>query len=191
MDIRGWNERYKERERTEDFEAAPTPLVLETARGLRPGRALDLACGTGRDTLWLAQQRWSTVAVDGSEAAITALRGKATQRSLTVDAHVADLTKGEFSLGEAQWDLILVCYYLQRDLFEPLKKAVVPGGRILVIVHTTQGGEGPTATRLRPGELAGYFASWPILHHYEGASRDPAHQRPVSEIVVQRPSDRA
>jgi tellurite methyltransferase len=187
MDIAGWNERYRTRERTEDFVAAPTPLVIETAQGLPPGRSLDLACGTGRDTLWLAQHGWSVVAVDGSEAAITALRSKAEGRGLTVDARVADLTQAEFPLGESRWNLILMCYYLQRDLFDSVKGAVAPGGIVLTVVHITHPGEAPTATRLRPGELAGYFEGWPILHQYEGPSRDPAHKRPVAEIVARRP----
>jgi tellurite methyltransferase len=185
--IADWNERYRAREQATDFEAAPTPLVIETAERLPSGRAIDLACGTGRDTLWLATRGWTTTAIDGSEAAISALRLKADQLGVKVDAQVADLTKPDFTLDERHWDLALMCYYLQRDLFGTVKNAVRPGGIVISIVHTTQSGEEPTQSRLRPGELTSYFDGWQILHHYEGASRDPAHRRPVAEVVARRP----
>jgi hypothetical protein len=50
MEIRGWDKRYRSGERAaEDLEAAPTPLLVETAKQLAPGKALDLACGAGRN----------------------------------------------------------------------------------------------------------------------------------------------
>ena len=190
MNVKEWNERYRAREReAADFHAAPTPLVMEFAQHLRPGKALDLACGTGRDTLWLAARRWSTAAVDGSEIAIAALRSKAYALGLQVETRVADLTKQEFSLGEANWDLILMCYYFQRDLFPAVKKAVVPGGSVMAVVHIPRAGEQSTDTRAQPGELASFFEGWSIVRYYEGESRDPAHHRPVAEIVAHCPGE--
>src|SRR5438094_2470314 len=86
MDIREWDERY----RSEDEpEPAPTPLLVKTAERLQPGRALDLACGTGRNALWLAEHDWNVTAVDGAPSAIGTLRQRAFQRGLDVDAYVA------------------------------------------------------------------------------------------------------
>ena len=190
MDIRGWDERYRSGERTEeDLDAPPTPLVIETASGLRPGRALDLASGTGRNALWLARRGWEVTAVDGAPAGIDILRARARRLGLTVNAEAADLQTSEFPIEPKSWDLIAICYYLQRDLFEPAKAGVKPSGTLLAIVHTTEAGEEPTASRLRRGELKRYFGDWEILHHYEGASRDPAHRRPVAEIVARRPPE--
>lgn len=70
MEIRAWEKRYRSKERpAEHFEAAPAPLLIETAEKLRPGRALDLACGTGRNALWLAELGWRVTAVDGASSA--------------------------------------------------------------------------------------------------------------------------
>ena len=80
-----------------------------------------------------------------------------------------------------------MCYYLQRDLFEPAKQGIIPGGILLSIVHITEPGEEPTAHRLKPGELQTYFQGWQILHYFEGKPIDPAHKRSVAEIVAQRP----
>ena len=187
MDIAGWNQRYLARNRCEeDFDAPPTALLVETARKLRPGRALDLACGTGRNALWLASHGWITNAIDGAPAAIEALRRRAEELGVSVTAQVADLQNSEYSIGSECWDLIAICYYLQRNLFEPTKRGIAPGGVLVAIVHITDKGEEPTETRLRPGELQNFFEGWRILHSYEGTPNDPAHRRAVAEIVAQR-----
>jgi tellurite methyltransferase len=187
MEIRAWEERYRSKERpAEDFEAAPAPLLIETAEKLGPGRALDLACGTGRNALWLAEQGWRVTAVDGAASAIHVLLDRASDRQLEIDTRVADLEKHGFEIAPAVWDLIAICYYLQRDLFAPAKQGVVPGGILLAIVHTTAPGEEPTSHRLRPGELKNYFRGWQILHYYEGNPFDVTHKRPVAEIAARK-----
>ena len=185
MDIRAWDERY----RSEDESASePMPLLRDTAAQLPPGRALDLACGSGRNALWLAEQGWSVTAVDGAPAAIEILRARASRRAVNVDARVADLEKHEYSIERSAWDLIAIGYYLQRDLFEPAKSGVAPGGLLLAIVHITEPAEEPTYKRMIPGELKRYFEDWKILHYYEGKPKDPEHRRPVAEIVARRPT---
>lgn len=190
MEIRGWDERYRSGERAaEDLNAAPAPLLVEAAMKFAPGKALDLACATGRNALWLAQQGWSVTAVDGSQAAIETLRSRASERGVTLNTRVADLEKHEYRIQPSSWDLVAICYYLQRDLFQPAKQGVVPGGILISIVHITETGEEPTAHRLRPGELESYFQGWEILHRREGKPNDAAHQRSVAEIVARRPAD--
>jgi tellurite methyltransferase len=180
MDIAGWDQRY----RTGQFpDAGPTPLLVETASRLKPGRALDLACGAGRNAAWLAARGWRVTAVDGSQAAIEILR----RRAPGVDARVADLEKHEYVIEPGAWDLIAVCYYLQRDLFEPIQRGLAPGGVAVVIVHLTEPGHEDSRFSVQPGELARYFQDLRILHSYEGPPRDPEHRRAVAEIVAQAP----
>jgi len=154
----------------------PSPLLVETAQKLKPGRALDLACGKGRNAIWLAEHGWKVTAVDRSPITIPA-----------VETHVADLEKHEFPIAEASWDLIAVCYYLQRDLFEHIKHGVKRGGIALAIVHIFEPGHEQSRFSLHPGELARYFEGWEILHSYEGKPRDPDHKRAVAEIVARSP----
>jgi SAM-dependent methyltransferase len=188
MDLAGWERRYLSGERaTEDLDAPPTKLLIDTARHIRPGKALDLACGTGRNALWLAEHGWQVTAIDGAHSAIEILRCRASRRALAVDARVADLEKSDCEIAPASWDLIAICYYLQRNLFEPAKQGVTPGGILIAIVHTTERNEEPTATRMKPGELAEFFSGWEILHQYEGTPDDIAHRRAVAEIVARRP----
>jgi len=183
MDIQEWDERY--RDSASNAQSAPTPLVVRTTASLRPGRALDLACGAGRNALWLASHGWQVAAVDGSSTAIEILK----RQNPSIDARVADLEAGEFEIGESAWDLILVCYYLQHDLFEPVKRGVKPGGLALVIVHLIEPGHESSRFSVQPGELRGRFEGWEILHSHEGKPDDPEHRRAVAEIVARRPPD--
>jgi len=152
----------------------PTPLLVETAAKLKPGRALDLACGSGRNAMWLAEHGWQVTAVDRSPVAIPG-----------VDTHVADLEKHEFTIEEESWDLIVVGYYLQRDLFEPIKRGLKPGGVALVIVLLMESGHERSLFRAQPGELSKYFEGWEISHYHEGKSSD--HHRAVAELVATKP----
>src|SRR5574340_876042 len=120
MDISLWDERYRTgAHAASDFTTKPSPLLVSTASQLPPGNALDLASGAGRNALWLAEHGWRVTAVDGSAPAIEILRERAAARHLSIDVRIANLEKHEFSIAPSAWDLMAICYYLQRDLFEP------------------------------------------------------------------------
>jgi len=187
MEISAWDERYRSgAHAASDFNIEPSPLLVATVSKVPPGNALDLAAGAGRNALWLAERGWNVTAVEGSCAAIEALRNRADGRHLAIDTRVADLERHEYAIAPSAWDLIAMCYYLQRDLFEPAKAGVVPGGLLISIVHITEPGEEPTGHRLRPGELRIYFDGWEILHCAEGKPNDPVHKRACAEIVARR-----
>lgn len=184
MDIAGWENLYRTGER--GLEEHPTALLVETVAKLRPGKSADLACGTGRNSFYLAERGWQVVAIDGSDTAIAELRRRAAERKLDIDAQAADLN--EFVLPANQFDLIVIAFYLQRDLFPAAKAAVRPGGVVIAIAHIPESTEDSSPKRAQPGELRAIFSDWQILHDYEGPSRDPAHRRPVAEIAARRPA---
>lgn len=179
MDLAAWEQRYRAQE--EISEPSPNPLLVETASSLPPGRALDLACGTGRNSVWLAQHGWSVTAVDGSPTAIEILRQRAA--GLPIETQIADLENSNFTIAPASYDLIAICYYLERSLFEPAKQSLAPGGIVIAIALLAEPGK-DNSFRVQPGELARYFDGWEILHHREG--RD-AWQHNVAEIVARKP----
>jgi SAM-dependent methyltransferase len=187
MDIAGWEEKYRSSDRGPAD--APTQLIVEVAEKLAPGVAFDLACGAGRNALYLAEQGWQVTAVDGSHTAVELVKQRFAVRGLPVNAMAADLTASDFVMAPATCDLILIAYYLQRNLFAKVKAAMRPGGVIVAIAHTPEPGEELTEKRAAPGELKTFFSDWDVLWEYEGPSRDPAHRRPVAEIVARRPSN--
>ncbi len=188
MEIRQWDERYRSGDRArEDLEPSPNPLLAATAAKLAAGKALDLACGTGRNAIWLAERGWQVTAVDGSQAAIELLGKRADVHGVSLQTRVADLGKSEFQIEPNWWDLIAMCFYVQTSLFKPMKHGVKPGGVVLVIVHIAARGEEPTEHQLHPEELRKYFLGWEILHYFEGPPNDPAHKRLSAEIVARCP----
>ena len=179
-----WDQRYRAREQV--FET-PAPLVVEYTTALVAGSALDLACGPGRNALYLAERGWLVFAVDGSHVAIDLLLARARERKLTIDADVADLEAGEVGMPVESFDLILACYYLQRSLIPGMKSALRPGGLLIMIVHLAEADQPQgTSTRAYPGELRAFFEGWRILHYREGEPGEPGHRHAVAELVAQK-----
>jgi SAM-dependent methyltransferase len=131
-----WDRRYAEKELV--WSAGPNRFLAAEAADLEPGRALDLACGEGRNALWLAEQGWQVTAVDFSQVAVEKGRRIAAERGLDVDFVVADLL--EHDPGEQAFDLVIV-FYLQLphdELDRVLRRAaraVAPGGTFLLVGH--------------------------------------------------------
>ena len=73
-----WNERYS---RGEHIISEPMPLLVSTISGLKPGRALDVACGVGRHAIFLAERGWQVTAVDASSVGIELARAAARERA--------------------------------------------------------------------------------------------------------------
>lgn len=185
MDIAGWEQMYRSGER--GSEDAPTVLLVETIERLPAGTAVDLACGAGRNAIYMAERGWAVTAIDGSVKAIELVQQRAAAHGVRVHTCVSDLTMPDFAMPPDTFDLVLIAYYLQRDLFAKAKAAVRPGGVLIAIVHTPEPGKEWSEKRAAPGELRAFFEGWDILWEYEGPSRDPAHKRPVAEVVAQRP----
>jgi tellurite methyltransferase len=183
-----WDARYS---RGEHIISEPLPLLVRVAEELRPGRALDLACGPGRHTLFLAERGWQVLAVDASRVAIELLEKNARERDLRVMARVADLERGEFLIEPEAYDLVGVFYYLQRDLFPQIRAGVRAGGVAVAAIHMID--ESPEAHPmnedylLQPGELRAEFRGWEIMHDYEGPSTEGGHRRRTAEIVARKP----
>ena len=170
---RDW-EAYYQQEVNAD--ALPAPLLVEVAEMLPPGRALDVACGAGRNAIYLAQLGWSVTAVDGAASAIRRLRERAGR--LAIDARVADLERHEFAIEPHGYDLICDFYYLQRDLFPAMREGVRPGGVFVASIHL--GG----SFAMRPGELRREFTGWKVLFYSEGAQGETASRS--ARIIARR-----
>jgi SAM-dependent methyltransferase len=143
-----WDRRYAEKELV--WSAGPNRFLAAEAADLTPGRALDLACGEGRNALWLAERGWQVTAVDFSRVAVEKGRRIAAERGVDVEFVVADLL--EYEPAAAAYDLTIV-FYLQLaadELSTVLARAaaaLAPGGTFLLVGHDlrnlTEGHGGP------------------------------------------------
>ena len=137
-----WNARYRNREQLDN---EPARLLVEHATPLPPARALDLACGAGRNAVWLAQRGWEVVALDGAEEAIKLVPDG-------IDARVFDLeTDAPLPFSDDSFDLVLILFYLHRPLFAEARRVLRSGGMIIVSA-LTRGRFG-----VAPGELRTFF----------------------------------
>ena len=182
-----WDERYRQGEHTND---QPHPLITRFASKLAPGRALDLASGPGRHAIWLAERGWQVTAVEYSRTAIEILRQRCRDQGLAVNSVIADLELHEFGIPPESYDLIIVCNYLQRDLFASLKAGTRIGGTAIAVVALVDRDPNVRpmnpAYLLSPGELQAQFQDWEIIHSFEGKSAADPHPRAMAEIVARR-----
>lgn len=184
--MESWDERYAAGKYSS---AEPHKLLVELAEWLAPGKVLDLACGAGRQAIFLAGKGWQVTAVDNSLVGIGIARKRAEKRNLAIDFRAADLETGEFVIEENAYDLICDFYYLQPDLFPAMKAGVKIGGLIVAAIHIYGEGEEPGRFALKEGELRGFFGDFDILHYHETALTDEdagEHHRRTAEIIARR-----
>jgi ubiquinone/menaquinone biosynthesis C-methylase UbiE len=153
-----------------------------------PGRALDLAGGAGRHAVWLAQHAWKVKLIDVSDVAVHLADQRArelTSGSMTTE--VRDVSAWP-DLGNNQFDLILVFYFLDRQLFPALIRALKPSGFLIYRTYTLEHRQfkhGPSDPKylLAPDELRNAFAGFEILHYAETVT-----DKATAELVARKHS---
>lgn len=164
--------------------ALPAPSAwLQRFAPQPPGTALDVACGSGRNLTWLAKAGWQVTGVDRDTAATAPLRRLAS----IVDA---DIEHGPWPLPGQQFDLVVVCNYLWRPLFDSVRAAVKPGGWL--IWETFADGQQTLGRPSRPdfllqrGELLRVCHGWQIVA-YEDLFEPGVNPRFVQRVAAIRP----
>jgi SAM-dependent methyltransferase len=151
VDSQQWDERYSGTEF--EWTTRPNQFVATELAGLSPGRALDLAAGEGRNTVWLAERGWRVTAVDFSRVGLEKGRKLSAARGVDeaqVDWIVADLRDYEPERGT--YDLALIAYLqvspqVRAAVLARAAAALAPGGTVFVVGHDltnlTEGVGGP------------------------------------------------
>jgi SAM-dependent methyltransferase len=136
MGPREWNRRYAGRELL--WTAQPNRFLVAEVADLAPGRALDLACGEGRNAVWLAEQGWRVTGVDFSEVALAKAGELAAARGVDASWVRADLL--DYRPDRRACDLVVVLYLQvraaeRRQIVRAAAGAVAVGGTLLVVGH--------------------------------------------------------
>jgi len=185
-----WDERHAAHDPIESHE--PDPSLAAIAGGLRPGRALDLAAGDGRNAIWLAAHGWDVTAVDFSAVALERARGAAEAAGVEVQWVNADLL--EWRPEPRSFDLVAIMFlhlpaHERRAVYADAADAVAPGGRLLVVGHDlsnlTEGAGGPQdpAVLFTPDGIAGDVGDLAI-ERTEVVRRDVGEGRVALDAVV-------
>jgi tellurite methyltransferase len=171
---------------------APSEWLVKNHHLLPPAaRALDVACGRGRNALWLAAHGFETTAIDRDPAAIDALAARARAERLPLTALAMDLEAAGVTVGLEVYDVVVVVHYLHRPLFPALLAALRPGGVLVyetfTVAQASRGRPTNPAFLLEPGELARLVAPLEILAAREGDYEG----RMVSSVVARAAQDSA
>lgn len=170
--------------------AEPTPFLREVLPLVgKPGAALELAMGEGRNAVYLAQQGWRVTGIDVASAGLAKAeqlareKGVKTWRNGLSPAHTphapgikliqANLINDPVPLGP--WNLIVVMYFLLRPLLPAIAAALPPGAYLAYETYTVRHPEfgnwgGNREFLLEEGELRAAFADLDILIYREYAA---------------------
>jgi tellurite methyltransferase len=184
-----WDERYAGQAHLSN---APDPFLLQAyAEHIAPAfpspvglRALDFAGGAGRHAIHLATLGWSVDLLDISAVGLTRAREAAARSGVTLHPIQADLAS--HPLPVAAYDLILVFYFLRRDLFPSLVAALRPGGYLVYRTFTTAQKDFIAGPRdpdflLLPNELLSAFPALRVLHY-----RETAADHATAELIAKK-----
>lgn len=161
MDSRGWDRRYAGSELV--WTAEPNRFLTAEVADLPPGRALDVACGEGRNAVWLAQRGWQVTACDFSQVGLDKAERLAQERGVSVQWLLADVTA--YVPAPGAFDLVAILYlHLEATAIAQVlahaAAAVAPGGTLLVVGHDPtnieegHGGPQNPAILMAPDEIA-------------------------------------
>jgi len=182
-----WNQKYRE---NPGAWLEPDPFLArafsEYVQPLFPrgGNALDFAGGAGRHAIWLAKQGWDVTLIDLSETGVEQARQNAGPLASHIRFVIDDLT--QFRTSQMQFDVVMGFFYLEREIFPEIVKAMRPGGVLLYKTYTTDqlklpGGPKDAEHLLAPGELLRLVSGMRTLHYCETIAK-----KATAEIVAKK-----
>ncbi len=178
-----WDRRYSaEPERP----ALPDELLVAHGYLLGKGRALDVACGRGANSLFLAERGYEVDAIDISLVATASLRTEATRRKLKVNCIRADLDN--HTLPQDTYDLIIVFYFFSERLIPQIKLALRPEALLFYATynknHTSVHPTFNPAYLIESTILGDYFSDFGFILH-EPEAGESAN---ISRIICRKPA---
>ncbi len=169
-----WDKRY----RSDIGNQKPSEVLTEYASLATTGKALDLACGNGRNSIYLDKLGFTVDAVDISSVAISNLL----QQAPSINGMCKDLDT--FPIPQNNYELIINVNFLDRRLFDLIEGGLKPGGILLFESFT---GNKTTNHCLGPNEVFHAFSSLHILFYQEKELVDSEKfERGVSLVAIKK-----
>jgi tellurite methyltransferase len=149
----------------------PSALLVRFSRFIpQSGLAVDVACGNGRNTLFLARRGLTAIGIDRSWKALAQAREAAAHSNLKVALVQADLTR--FALPRNSFYVVICFKYRDRNMYPSIRAALRPGGLFIAESYTREHlhyGQKPRdpAHLLERNELLQAFDDWEIIYYHE------------------------
>ena len=158
-------QRWDEKHAQDTMPHAPIKFITQYAHLAKGKQALDIACGNGRHSKYLASIGFKVDALDISSVAIEQLKGEPNIEAI----EAIEVDFDSYALEKNKYDLIVCTYFLERKLFPQMLEALKPEGIILMetfVAHEDNVRKASNPTfRLKVGELEAYFAKSCELRH--------------------------
>lgn len=187
IDRRKWDQRYRE---DSYRKSNPASLLQQWASRAKRGKALDIACGAGRNAIYLAAEGFAVDAIDISAQGLQLASEAAAAQSLSIHWIEHDLDNDTSFTDD--YELIVVLWYVNLPLIERLADRLAPGGVLISEQHlvSEQDVIGPRtdAFRVAPGALREAAAKLEILHYREAV--EPIEEGGLiasAQLVATRP----
>ena len=169
---RSWDSAYLE---APDFNTEPNAFLVEVARGLTPGTALDVGMGQGRNAIHLARQGWTVTGFDVSQVGVQKSLEAARAAGVTITAMQQRAV--EFDWGTDRWDLIVLAYFPGlRASLPRILQSLRPGGHVIVEAYQADAaldkppGPGPGVT-FAENELLTLFGTLRAIRYEDVSAR--------------------
>lgn len=168
-------------------ETEASPFLEDSISLLPKGRVLDIAMGSGRNTIYLAKMGFDAAGVDISEKAVETALERAKSAGVNIDARVADIEAGDYIIPKGTYDVIICFNYLHRPLVKQIRGGLKKGGIVVYQTYTVDqlqfGKPSNPDFLLAYNELLKMFRSFRCLRYHEGIIDN---QKAVAGIIAQK-----
>jgi SAM-dependent methyltransferase len=182
-----WDERFRRGDYPADPE--PSPVLRARVEAFPDGRALDVAAGTGRNAVFLAERGYRVDGLDRSRVGLEIARSNARERGVDDRTNWIRADVGTYCFPTATYDVVTVSFFRVRDRLLDLTEALAPGGVLFLQHHlrtTDDVDVGPSDDRHRVGanELLRACLGLTVLHYDERTERRDGRTGAVATVVA-------
>lgn len=187
-----WDERFRSGDYPQDPD--PSPILRRYIGACPDGRALDVATGTGRNAVFLAEEGYRVDGIDQSREGLRIARRNATDSGVAERTNWIRADVPTYAFPEATYDVITISFYRAVDRFPDIKEALTPGGVLFVEHHLRSSDSlqsGPSSDRYRfaANELLHACLDLTVLYYDERTeTRDDGRSGAVVRIVARNSS---
>ncbi|MWV63892.1 methyltransferase domain-containing protein [Halorubrum sp. JWXQ-INN 858] len=186
-----WDERFA----AGDYPREPEPssVLCDYVPAIPDGRALDVATGTGRNAVFLAEAGYEVDAVDASIEGLEVTRERAAERGVDDRLNAIRADVPTYGFPEGRYDLATISFYRAIDRFPDVVEALVPGGYLFVEHHLRSADptpSGPSGDRYRfaANELLHAGLGLTVLYYDETTEERPGDRRRATARLLARRS---
>ncbi|MFB6153491.1 MAG: class I SAM-dependent methyltransferase [Halodesulfurarchaeum sp.] len=181
-----WDQRFREGSYPRDPD--PAPILKAAVSWFPDGRALDIATGTGRNAVFLAEAGYTVDGLDKSRPGLEIARANAREHGVADRCSWIEADALEYAYPEAAYDVITIRSFQIMERITDIKAALAPGGVLYYQPHLRTSEDldyGPSPRhRVGANELLRACLDLTVLHYREFRSGDPEHRGAHAQVIA-------